>query len=145
MKVLHISTKDITGGAPRASYRLHQGLLLNGVDSTILVESRESNDKNVIAYKKPMAVKDRLARYYRSTAITIDFLKYKKSRPSGFELFSDARSRYNDSFQEYVINNDVINLHWTAGFLDYEAFFQKLPIDKPVVCRIRKSKRSAIS
>lgn len=133
MKVLHVSTKDINGGAPRASFRLHQGLLLNGVDSTILVESRDSNDKSVIAYARSIAMKDRLARYYRKVAITLDYLRYKKSRPSGLELFSDARSRYYDSFQEYLINNDVINLHWTAGFLDYEAFFSQLPSGKPVV------------
>lgn len=37
MKVLHISQSDIAGGASIAGYRLHQGLLSQGVDSRLLV------------------------------------------------------------------------------------------------------------
>jgi glycosyltransferase involved in cell wall biosynthesis len=133
MEVLHISTKDINGGAPRASYRLHQGLRLIGVDSKILVESKESNDKDVIAYKISTDLKDRFWCFYRKVLISLDFLKYTNTRPPGLEMFSDSRSQYRDSFQNTVVNNNVINLHWAAGFLDYESFFSHLPSYKPVV------------
>jgi hypothetical protein len=38
MKVLHISTSD-GGGAGKAALRLHEGLLLGGIDSKMLVQS----------------------------------------------------------------------------------------------------------
>ena len=37
MKVLHINQSDISGGAAIAGYRLHQGLLEQGIDSNLLV------------------------------------------------------------------------------------------------------------
>lgn len=40
MKVLHINTTDIEGGAARAAYRLHKALLKNGVESQMLVQKK---------------------------------------------------------------------------------------------------------
>jgi glycosyltransferase involved in cell wall biosynthesis len=37
MKVLHINRSDISGGAAIAGYRLHEGLLAQGIDSRLLV------------------------------------------------------------------------------------------------------------
>lgn len=47
MKVLHINQSDITGGAAIASYRLHQGLLLQGIDSRLLVDIVKINSDRV--------------------------------------------------------------------------------------------------
>ncbi len=47
MKVLHLSTSDIEGGAARAAYRLHQGLQNISVDSEMLVRAKKSLDKTV--------------------------------------------------------------------------------------------------
>ena len=51
MKVLHLSTHDIGGGAARAAYRLHTGLQDIGLQSKMLVQEKSSNDKTVIAPK----------------------------------------------------------------------------------------------
>ena len=48
MKALLINTSDIKGGAARAAYRLHQGLLGVGVDSQMLVEVKYSDKPTVI-------------------------------------------------------------------------------------------------
>jgi hypothetical protein len=48
MKSLILSTYDISGGAARASYRLHRGLKQIGVDSQMLVQAKYSEDKTVI-------------------------------------------------------------------------------------------------
>ena len=40
MKILHLNTSDINGGAARAAYRLHQGLRNIGIDSQMLVQDK---------------------------------------------------------------------------------------------------------
>ena len=48
MKILHVSTKDFEGGAARAANRLHQGLRKIELDSQMLVQTKVSDDPNVI-------------------------------------------------------------------------------------------------
>ena len=48
MKILQISTYDISGGAARAAYRLHQGLREIGQDCRMLVRHKESQDDTVV-------------------------------------------------------------------------------------------------
>ena len=47
MKVVHISTSSVGGGAPRAVSRIHQALLTNGIDSEIWVNLKKDNDHSV--------------------------------------------------------------------------------------------------
>lgn len=55
MKVLHISKSDVAGGASIAGYRLHQGLLAQGVDSKLLVGKAEAKNSRVDTIKgKPL-------------------------------------------------------------------------------------------
>ena len=48
MKVLHLSAGD-EGGAGRAAIRLHRALIADGVDSTMLVNAKDSTDWRVQA------------------------------------------------------------------------------------------------
>ena len=50
MNVLHLLTNDNLGGAARAAFRQHQALLRFGVDSTMLVRHKHSDDDRVIVY-----------------------------------------------------------------------------------------------
>ena len=47
MKILQIDTYDISGGAARAAYRLHRGLLQIGQDCRTLVRYKASTDDSV--------------------------------------------------------------------------------------------------
>jgi glycosyltransferase involved in cell wall biosynthesis len=47
MNVLHINQSDIAGGAAIAAYRLHQGLLRQGVDSKLLVGTVKTSSERV--------------------------------------------------------------------------------------------------
>ena len=49
MKVVHLSSSDLGGGAALAAFRLHSGLRRNGVDSRMLVARKSSNDPHVLA------------------------------------------------------------------------------------------------
>ena len=48
MKVIHLSTSDFQGGAAIATYRIHQALLEENVNSKILVDYKYLDDVNVI-------------------------------------------------------------------------------------------------
>ncbi|NEO10726.1 MAG: glycosyl transferase, partial [Moorea sp. SIO3I8] len=48
MKTLIVSSFDISGGAARAAYRLHQGFQSINIDSQILVQEKFSDDQTVI-------------------------------------------------------------------------------------------------
>ncbi|MEH2163388.1 MAG: glycosyltransferase family 4 protein [Nostoc sp.] len=53
MKVLHINQSDIGGGAAIAGYRLHQGLLAQGINSRLLVgEVKTSSDRVAVVPSK---------------------------------------------------------------------------------------------
>lgn len=47
MKILHISTYDVRGGAARAAFRLHIGLVNDGIESEMLVQKKISMDPTV--------------------------------------------------------------------------------------------------
>lgn len=53
MKVVLISTSDISHGAGIAAYRLHCGLLLAGIDSRMLVTEKLSQDNTVMQVPPP--------------------------------------------------------------------------------------------
>ena len=49
MKVLHIVGGELTGGAARGAYWLHEGLLSLGVDSKILSNTEETFGDNSVS------------------------------------------------------------------------------------------------
>jgi hypothetical protein len=50
MKVLHINQSDISGGAAIAGYRLHQGLLEQGIDSKMLVGTMKTDSDRIASF-----------------------------------------------------------------------------------------------
>jgi glycosyltransferase involved in cell wall biosynthesis len=133
VRVVHISTYDAAGGAARAAYRLHQGLERLGHRSSMLVAQRSSSDPAVVALTQPASLAGTLSRYLRRARIMLDFERYRASRPSGYELFSDDRSQYGGALVDLLPPCDLINLHWVAGFVDYQRFFGRLLGSIPVV------------
>jgi glycosyltransferase involved in cell wall biosynthesis len=136
MKIVHVSTEDITGGAARATYRLNTGLRRLGHDSSMYVVNRRSKDPHVTAFDASMDWNSRIRRRFRRERIARDFAQYSASRPPEFEIFSDDRSEYGADLVKHLPSCDVVNLHWIARFVDYEAFFSTVPKRTPVVWRI---------
>ena len=130
MKILHLSTSDINGGASRAAFRLHTGLLLKGVGSFMFVRDKKSNSESIIRYKYPKGLK-KIGYKYRLTGVENDFNKYRYIRSEGLETFSDDRTPLRSGLIEQIPDADIYNLHWVSGFIDLPEFFHK--IKKPVV------------
>lgn len=120
MKILHVNTSDLDGGAARAAYRLHQGLQLLGVSSHMLVRDKASADKSVIPQRAILT----------------------KLGPSFSKLplrFYPNRSRTNFSpqwFPDKIATNvkqldpDIVHLHWICnGYVQIETLAKfKRPI-----------------
>lgn len=123
LKVLHISTCDIAGGAAIAAYRLHRGLLSNGVDSIMLSNRKKSVDSSVFAFESTRSLYQQISFAIRGLRIKNDFRKYQKRRLPGDELFSDDRTRYGSEILRKLPDCDIINLHWISRFIDYNAFW----------------------
>jgi glycosyltransferase involved in cell wall biosynthesis len=132
MKLLHLSTNDVAGGAALVAYRLHTGLRRRGLDSELLVVKAESGDPSVRALGGGSLLA-RLRRQLRLRQINSDFAPYSRTRGPGHEPFTDDRSRYGAAVARAVPPADIVTLHWVAGMLDYRAFFAALPPAIPVV------------
>ena len=62
MRIVHLSTYDVTGGASRAAYRIHSGLRQAGVHSSMLVRESRTKDQSVITFDPPQTLYRRVAR-----------------------------------------------------------------------------------
>jgi len=130
MRILHLSSLDNTGGAARAAFRLHKGLIQQAVDSNMFVRNKYSDDEAVIRYKYPRGF-EKIHYKFRKGRIEADFNKYCRSRSPNQELFSDDRSALQPGFNKQLPETDIYHLHWTSGFVDLPDFFKT--VDKPVV------------
>jgi glycosyltransferase involved in cell wall biosynthesis len=122
MNVLHLNTYDTVGGAARASYRLHQGLLKSGVNSQQLVLQKKSQDPTIHVYQEP-----RLVKRVRAIADQWSLNAY----PQRERAFS---AHWVPNFVPAKIKNfqfDILHIHWINRLLIPEA----LPkiTGKPVV------------
>lgn len=128
MKVLHFSTSDRVGGAAIAAYRQHQALLSAGIGSQMLVRSKVTDNPEVKTFSPIPGLRSRAPRILRRL-----YLKAVLPTPTPWQAFSDDRSEFGGSESERLPPHDVINLHWTAGFLDQPAFFRRANSNTPVV------------
>lgn len=131
MKILHLSTEDTRPGAARAAYRLNKGLNKIGIESTMLVQNKRSDDKTVQGlYKggpgritvdsRKLLDKARLLHYSEreNTPFSPQWVANKK-------LFSKVAS----------IEPDIINIHWICdGFVQIESLAK---FKRPLVWTLR--------
>ena len=110
MRILIVSSSDITGGAARAAYRNHKALLNCGVDSRMLVQKKNSDDYTVIG---PKSTLQKIIGLGRPLLEQIPVKKYSQRNGTLFTAswlpFSNVVDRINK------INPDVVHLHWIGG------------------------------
>ncbi len=112
MKILHLNTFDIEGGAARAAWRLHQGLRSLGTDSRMLVQARTSGDSSVMERDSELA---RGLGKLRPYAEILPLLAYR-GRPPTHWATEWLPTRINR--QITALNPDLIHLHWICrGFM----------------------------
>ncbi|WP_420420234.1 glycosyltransferase [Pacificispira sp.] len=129
MRVLHLGTSDIRGGAARGAYFLHRKLEEIGVDSRMLVGRKYSDSDRVIQLEGALApISERI----RGKLDQLPLRRYRKTGESYWTTGWQPRRLRRILAQ---IRPDIVHLQWTGGgFLPVEAVED---IDVPVVWTMR--------
>jgi len=131
MKILHLSTSDLKGGASIASYQLNKILNQQGYHSRMLVKVKESDSNNVIAIARTPLQKR--WSFLMFVFERIRFLFYEKSSKYRFK-YSLGWPGYNIARRKEVRDADIIHLHWiNQGFISLKGLEQLLKLKKPVI------------
>ncbi len=131
MKILHIVSGDLSGGAARGAYWLHLGLKELGVESKIFTNSKITlSDNNVVSSVQTQ--KDKLFNMIRVQLDYMLLLFYPKRKRITFSsgLFGIDFTKTKE-YQEA----DIIHLHWINGSFVNMKHLRK--VDKPIVWTIR--------
>ena len=108
LKVALIGSSDLAGGASRAMYRLHRGLLDIGVDSRVLVQAKLTSDPDVYGLGSAGA------KAWAQVAAYLDRLpvrRYPNRKPGRFspawvpDVLRDRIAR---------LSPDLVHLHWVG-------------------------------
>lgn len=129
MRILHLSTSDINGGAARGSYALHETLQGLGISSQMLVGRKYTDDPSVHEMSHPLSkFNERL----RGMLDALPLKRYNKSDESYWTVGWLPR-RVRKSISSF--RPDIVHIHWTGGgYLPVSALRQ---IDAPIVWTIR--------
>lgn len=138
MKVLHIAS-TLEGGAGIGLIRYHRALLSAGVSSRILTGGASTlpeDEHAAITWRKApvwrrltyrLGLARPLQEQLRNQIHRLD----KASASADYELFSLPFSDYHPEDHPWILEADVINIHWVAGFVDWPRFFKRTT--KPVI------------
>ena len=125
MKILHISETDISGGAARATYRIHNSLKSANINSRVLVSHKLSNDESIIGpdtnYEKIMVRLRMLIANY--------LVKFQKSQNTILHSPAILPSLWLNKINK--LDADIVNLHWVNAEM---LSIKDIPkINKPLV------------
>ncbi len=136
MKILQLSTNDLSGGAAKAAFRLHTALKNNGVESYMFVQRKQSNDKTVLGAKSNL--------FYRG----INYLRGKIDHFPKKSYFSRQIVPWSINWlpNPFLIRKirridpDIIHLHWiNGGFIPINSLKKILKLKKPIVWTLHDS------
>lgn len=114
------------GGAAVAAFRLHNAMLVSGIDSKYLVLNRTINDRvDILTVKKIEKYIIKILNMILEK-ITIHAMHAKGGLYSSFKYGIDI-SKYPE-----ILEADVIYLHWINSFVNYHTFKRILKNRKPV-------------
>jgi glycosyltransferase involved in cell wall biosynthesis len=108
LRILHLSTTDIQGGAARGAYWLHRALGAAGVESLMLVDRKYSDDETVLA----PANGGKLIRRLRAYADALPLIRYDRTDES-FWSINWVPTRMGRLIR--AIDPDIVHLHWSGG------------------------------
>lgn len=114
MKIAMLNTFDGGGGAARSAYRLHQGLLRNGVASCFVSQYNKRADPDIVSGTSRL---DKLIALLRPLVDMLPMQLYRKRDRK--QPFSTAFVPVAQRVRKAVAQADVLHLHWIVhGFVN---------------------------
>jgi glycosyltransferase involved in cell wall biosynthesis len=131
MRVLHLSTFHLSGGAGVAAARLNQALGRSGIESDVLVDHPSREESHVHTFRTGYL--GRKLTWLRFSLERLYFLMFEKNKEVRFS-FSPARIGADVSIHPLVRQADIIHLHWVNfGYLSTDGLANILRLGKQVV------------
>ena len=130
MRIAQVATADILGGAARAGYRLHRGLIGLGQQSALLVLDKMSTDDTVRQLRAEPPADEFALRCLQG--IQRHYIDANRT-PISNTLFSLPYPGHDLTGLDEVGAADVINLHWVARLQSPGTIRRLLRLGKPVV------------
>ena len=127
MRIVHISTTDITGGAARAAFRLHKALLAAGEESTMLVNCKKSAMDSVHLATGAQDPSSFFGRFIQTYYID------GNRTPISNTYFSLGWPGHDLSGHSLIRQADIIHLHWISGFQSPATLAALQALGKPLV------------
>lgn len=127
MKILHVNTNDIEGGAARAANRLHKGLLQKNIYSRMVVNNKKTDDFTVITLNtnKLERIKTKIRLFLDEKLKSIYFKRLKVTWSCNLFCNKSLVNFINKS------NFDIVHFHWiNASMLSIKDIKK---INKPIV------------
>lgn len=133
MRAVHLATMD-RGGAGIAAARLHIGLRLLGVNSTMMVARKHSDTPHLdVLGPGDRSLSSRLRRRIAASVIARERLAYARTAPAQASYLTDDRVPAPCALDGGLPQADIFHLHWITGLIDPRRFFVQLPDGKPLV------------
>ncbi len=131
LRVHHISSCDFTGGAARAGYRLHRGLVAAGVDSLWLdSHPKTAKQQEILHMARPWTAKSPFKKFASTYRSDLEFRKAFK----GTNTFASRISGWGKPKALLAAGiPDLFHLHWISNFLDWEKSLPSLAELAPIV------------
>ncbi|AEX85585.1 glycosyltransferase [Marinitoga piezophila KA3] len=131
MKIVHVSTSDVEGGAAKAAYRLHKALLERGIESKMLVMSKKTDELYI-----DVAKNNYMEKYFFSNIRKLNekviWNKFKnRENPI---LFSSGKFGIDITKHPYILDANVIHLHWiNANYISVKTLKKLKMLNKKIV------------
>jgi glycosyltransferase involved in cell wall biosynthesis len=127
MRVVHVSTFDLQGGAARAAWRLHSGMQRLGVESSMLVRFKSAELSSVQQVVRKKTWRTRVWKliqeeYCLSNRTPLSNTHFSLGEP-GMDL----------SAKELAREADILQLHWVQEFQSPASLAALLRLGKPLV------------
>jgi glycosyltransferase involved in cell wall biosynthesis len=130
VKIYHLSSAPFSGGASRAGFRLHEGLLREtGVESVWLDAEGSAHGPSVLKLPPPTKPSPLLLRMRRKKWAKITREHFGPTSPPA----SNPIGWGSIEMLEKLPKPDVWNLHWVSWFLDWENLLPWMAEQAPIV------------
>lgn len=131
LKIHHLCTNDI-GGAARAAARLHEGLQIEGHDSSILVRRKSSSLKR--CFEVPLgSLKTSSPSYLSRLKCKLLPARSEVKQAQGLTYHSSTRTPFRPEHFSNFETPDIYNLHWIAEFVDWDSILPWMQSKAPIV------------
>ena len=128
MKVVHLCSSDILGGAAKAAYYISKALKSTDVDSSMLVQNKYSNDDTVIPFIDSKMKELSYGKRFFMDYIFINYLTVKERGRFSFPYWGIDISKH-----PLVKRADIVHLHWiNQGFFSFNTFAMLARLNKPI-------------